>query len=132
MMALYQYKRFLTLGAKGSEGDKCNHAGIEPVYMLPVEGRPKKMDDVRIWAEVIRTEHADVQSKWYFYRADLNPQVKGMHPYPDGALSPARCMWIARPTRASCTSPTSARRGAGCCRIGLTFATATSDAPCRT
>jgi len=86
MMALYQYKRFLTLGAKGSEGDKCNHAGYEPVYMMPADGtKPKKFEDVRIWAEVIRTEHADVQAKWYFYRSDLNPQVK-THAFPDGAL----------------------------------------------
>ena len=88
MMALYQYKRFLTLGAKGSEGDKCNHAGLEPVYMLPVDGaKPKKLDDVRVWAEVIRTEHADVVSKWYFYRSDLNPQLKGdLKALPEGAL----------------------------------------------
>src|SRR5207247_7004291 len=87
MMALYQYKRFLTLGAKGSEGDKCNHAGYEPVYMMPADGtRPKKFEDVRIWAEVIRNEHADVQGKWYFYRSDLNPQVKGMHAYAEGGL----------------------------------------------
>ena len=87
MMALYQYKRFVTLGAKGSEGDKCNHAGVEPVYMMPVDGsKPKKYEDVRIWAEVVRTEHADVVSKWYFYRNDLNPQAKGMHAYPEGAL----------------------------------------------
>jgi len=88
MMAIYQYKRFLTLGPKGSEGDKCNHAGAEPVYMMPADGsKPKRLDDVRVWAEVIRTEHADVVSKWYFYRSDLNPQLKGdMKALPEGAL----------------------------------------------
>jgi hypothetical protein len=87
MMALYQYKRFLNLGPKGSEGDKCNHAGVEPVYLMPADGsKPKKFGDVRMMAEVIKTEHANVPGKWYFYRADLNPQIKGMHPYPDGAL----------------------------------------------
>ena len=46
--------------------------------MMPVDGsKPKKFDDVRVWAEVIRTEHADVPAKWYFYRGDLNPQVEG-------------------------------------------------------
>jgi serine protease Do len=86
LMALYQYKRFLTLGPKGSEGDKCQHAGMEPVYMNPVSGPPKKFDEIRVWCEVVRTEHASVPSKWYFYRADLNRQMPGTGPYPDGAL----------------------------------------------
>jgi len=87
LMSLYQYKRFLTLGPKGSEGDKCNHAGMEPVYVMPADGsKPKKYEEVRVWAEVIRTEHADVPAKWYFYRGDLNPQFKGKDPYPEGAL----------------------------------------------
>jgi S1-C subfamily serine protease len=87
LMAMYQYKRFLTLGAKGSEGDKCHHAGMEPIYIMPADGsKPKRFEDVRVWCEVIRSEHADVPCKWYFYRADLNPQPKGDLPYPDGAL----------------------------------------------
>lgn len=86
MMAMYQYRRFLTLGVKSSEGDKCNHAGMEPIYMMPIDGsKPKKLEDVRVWCEVIRTEHADVPGKWYFYRSDLNPGMKGS-PYPEGAL----------------------------------------------
>jgi serine protease Do len=56
--------------------------------MMPADGsKPKKLEDVRVWAEVIRTEHADVVSKWYFYRSDLNPQLKGdMKALPEGAL----------------------------------------------
>jgi hypothetical protein len=87
MMALYQYKRFLTLGPAGSENDRCNHAGREPVYFMPADGsKPKAFEDVRVWAEVIRTEHQDVPGKWYFYRGDLNPQFAGKHPFPEGAL----------------------------------------------
>lgn len=87
MMALYQYKRFLTLGPAGFEGEKCNHAGHEPVYFMPADGsKPKQVEDVRVWAEVIRTEHLDVPAKWYFYRGDLNPQLAGKHPFPEGAL----------------------------------------------
>jgi hypothetical protein len=87
LMALYQYKRFLTLGPKGSEGDRCQHAGMEPVYFMPTSGpAPKKFEDVRVWCEAIRTEHAFVPSKWYFYRADLNKQMPGTGPFPDGAL----------------------------------------------
>jgi serine protease Do len=87
MMALYQYKRLLTMGPAGFEGEKCNHAGLEPVYFMPVDGsKPKSIDDVRVWAEVVRTEHLDVPGKWYFYRSDLNPQLAGRHPFPEGAL----------------------------------------------
>jgi S1-C subfamily serine protease len=88
MMAMYQYKRFLTLGPKGSEGDKCNHAGMEPVYLLPAEPPKKsvKFEDYRVWCEVIRTEHADVVSKWYFYRSDLNPNLKGDARLVEGTL----------------------------------------------
>jgi S1-C subfamily serine protease len=87
MMALYQYKRLLTMGPPGFEGDKCNHGGVEPVYFMPADGsKPKKFEDVRVWAEVIRTEHFDVPAKWYFYREDLNPQLAGKHPFPNGAL----------------------------------------------
>src|SRR5258708_23155575 len=54
---------------------------------MPVDGtKPKKFEDVRVWAEVIRTEHAAVPAKWYFYRSDLNPQLAGKTPFPEGAL----------------------------------------------
>ena len=87
MMALYQYKRFLTKGPAGFEGERCNHAGVEPVYFMPTDGsKPERFEDVRVWAEVIRTEHLDVPAKWYFYRSDLNPQLAGKHPFPEGAL----------------------------------------------
>lgn len=93
MMALYQYKRFLTLGPKGSENDKCVHAGMEPVYFMPVDGsKPKAFTDVRVWCEVIRSEHLDVPGKWYFYRSDLNPQLKGKDPFPEGALVAAEVL----------------------------------------
>ena len=45
MMALYQYKRFLTLGPKGSEGDKCNHAGVRAG--LHDAGRRVEAEEVR-------------------------------------------------------------------------------------
>jgi len=92
MMALFQYKRFLVLGPAGSEGDKCHHAGVEPIYLLPADEQPKdpkgpkkKLEDYRVWAEVIRTEHGAVPAKWYFFRKDLNPQIQG-EPFPEGAL----------------------------------------------
>lgn len=87
MMAMYQYRRFLTRGPDGFEGDRFTHAGVEPVYFMPADGsKPKDFEDVRVWAEVIRTEHLDVPAKWYFYREDLNPQLAGKHPFLNGAL----------------------------------------------
>lgn len=87
MMAFYQYRHFLNLGAKASEGDKCSHAGVEPVYLMPADGsKPKKFQDARVMAEVIRGEHAAVPTKWYYYKAALNPAHKDKPLYPDGTL----------------------------------------------
>ena len=87
LMAMYQYRRFLTLGPKGSESDKCHHAGAEPVYPMPLDGtKPTKYEDIRVMGEVIRSEHLDVPAKWYFYKGDLNPKFKDRPPYPEGAL----------------------------------------------
>jgi serine protease Do len=93
LMAMYQYKRFLNLGPKGSERDGCSHAGMEPVYIMPADGsKPKRFEDVRLFCEVIRTDHVDVPAKWYYYRADLNPQFKDQHPYADGTLIAAEVL----------------------------------------
>lgn len=86
LVAMYQYRRFAIMGVKGSEGDKCVHAGVEPVYVWPQDNTKKKLSEIRVMAEVIRSEHAAVPCKWYFYQASLNPQITGAHPFPDGAL----------------------------------------------
>ncbi len=87
MMAAYQYRRYLTLDPKKMDKEICHHAGMEPVYLMPADGsKPKKYEDVRVFAEVIRTEHADVPAKWYYYKAALNPQFKDKHPFVDGTL----------------------------------------------
>jgi len=61
---------------------------MEPVYFMPLDGsKPKSFTDVRVWCEVVRSEHTDVPGKWYFYRSDLNPQLKGdLKALPEGAL----------------------------------------------
>jgi serine protease Do len=82
LMALYHYKRFLTLGPKGFEGGNFTHGGTEPVYVQPVTGPESKVfKDIRVMADVIRTEHAGTAAKWYFYRPDLNPQLEGKGRY---------------------------------------------------
>ncbi|QVL34714.1 trypsin-like peptidase domain-containing protein [Telmatocola sphagniphila] len=88
MMALYHYRRFLTLGPKGFEGESFTHGGYEPFYLMPADGsKPKSLADTRLLCEVIRTEHADVRGKWYFYRTHLNPNLPpGKMTYPDYAL----------------------------------------------
>jgi serine protease Do len=85
LAAMYQYRRFLVLGAKGSERDGCVHGGVEPIYIMPADGsQPKKFEDHRLMAEVIKSDHAAVKAKWFFYKKALNPTAKV--DYPEGAL----------------------------------------------
>lgn len=70
MMALYHYRRLLTLGEKGFEG-YFNHGGHEPFYPPPASGvRPKNLKELRVETEVLRTEHSGVSAKWYFSLKD--------------------------------------------------------------
>ncbi|VTS05141.1 S1C family serine protease [Tuwongella immobilis] len=70
MVALYHYRRLLTMGAKGFEG-KFAHGGHEPFYPMPLTGdAPKNLRDLRIDTEVLLTEHGAVDGKWYFDRKD--------------------------------------------------------------
>jgi len=70
LAALYHYRRFLTLGPAGFEG-RCDHHGFEPFYPFPEDGsQPKSLADLRTDAEVIFTEHAAVDVKWYFSKKD--------------------------------------------------------------
>jgi serine protease Do len=86
LMAIYHYNRLLVLGPKGFEGGYA-HGGVEPVYVQPLTGpEAKSFSDVRVMAEVLRTEHAGVAAKWYFYRADLNPLLRGKAPYQEYEL----------------------------------------------
>jgi hypothetical protein len=85
LMAFYHYRRFLTMGKKGFEGDNgFYHGGSEPVYVQSLKDPvAKAFKDVRVMAEVLRTEHAGVACKWYFYRDELNPQLAGKNKYKD-------------------------------------------------
>jgi serine protease Do len=66
LLALYHYRRLLTLGEKGFEGYFA-HGGQEPYYPLPADGsKAKNLKDLKVDAEVLRTEHAAVSAKWYF------------------------------------------------------------------
>jgi serine protease Do len=73
LMAMYQYRRFLSLAAKGFEGG-FSHGGYEPIYP-PSENEKTTVSERRIMTEVIRSEHAAVPCKWYFFRKELNPQI---------------------------------------------------------
>ncbi len=88
LMAIYHYNRMLTLGSKGFDTDTgFAHGGSEPVYVQPISGEEaKSFKDVRVMAEVIRTNYAGVAGKWYFYRSDLNPQFAGKARYKDYEL----------------------------------------------
>ena len=70
MMALYHYHRFLTMGAKGFEGEFV-HAGTEPFYPFPADGTaPKSLAEMRVDTDVLRSKHGFVTCKWYFAKSD--------------------------------------------------------------
>jgi serine protease Do len=70
MMALYHYRRFLTAGPKGFEGEFL-HAGGEPFYPPPPDGAAVKgLASLRVDTDVMRTRHGPVTCKWYFARTD--------------------------------------------------------------
>jgi S1-C subfamily serine protease len=70
MMALYHYRRLMTLGPKGFEGE-CTYAGYEPFYPRPADGsEPKTLASLRVDCEVLRTRHGAVECKWYFDKKD--------------------------------------------------------------
>ena len=70
MMALYHWHRYLTVGAKGFEGD-FSHGGTEPLYPFPADGSvPTSLASLRVDADVIRTKHGSVTCKWYHSKAD--------------------------------------------------------------
>jgi S1-C subfamily serine protease len=70
LAALYLYRRLLILGAGGFEG-QFSHGGYEPFYPPPANGKPpKSLNDLRVDAEVLLTEHAAITAKWYFSLKD--------------------------------------------------------------
>jgi len=66
MLALYYYRQLLTLGEKGFVG-QFYHGGHEPFYP-PAAG--KTPQDQRTDTEVMRTEEADINGKWFFSLKD--------------------------------------------------------------
>jgi S1-C subfamily serine protease len=84
-MAMYHLHRFLTKSPKDFES-LFAHAGTEPIYLYPLDGsKVKDLKEIRAICEVIRTDHGAIPCKWYFFRQDLNPQIKP-GTYPDGCL----------------------------------------------
>jgi S1-C subfamily serine protease len=70
LLALYQYRRLLTLGAKGFEG-QFNHGGREPFYPMPADGStPPSLAALRVDTEMLNTEHGAIPAKWFFSPAD--------------------------------------------------------------
>jgi S1-C subfamily serine protease len=70
LMALYHYRRLLTLGEKGFEGQFV-HGGQEPFYPPPADDAiPQSLSQLRKDTEVLLTEHAAIPAKWYFALAD--------------------------------------------------------------
>ena len=62
LVALYQWRRLLTVGEKGFEAEYA-YGGYEPFY-------PDATPQSRVETEVLNTEHAGVVCKWFFSRQD--------------------------------------------------------------
>jgi serine protease Do len=62
LMALHHWRRLFTLGAKGFEAG-FSYGGVEPFY-------PTGWPASRAQADVLLTEHAAVNCKWFFSRQD--------------------------------------------------------------
>jgi serine protease Do len=70
LMALYHYRRLMTLGEKGFEGQFA-HGGQEPFYPpAAADAPPLGLNQLRVDTEVLTTEHAAIPAKWYFARTD--------------------------------------------------------------
>jgi S1-C subfamily serine protease len=69
LMALYHYRRLLTLGEKGFE-QVFAHGGNEPFYPPPATGTPRSLSDLRVDTEVLNTEHGAIPAKWFFAQKD--------------------------------------------------------------
>jgi S1-C subfamily serine protease len=80
LVALYEYRRLLTLGPKGFEGG-FDHGGYEPFYPPPAAGYPaENLAALRVDTEVIRAKHAQVETKFYFSKTDQT--LLGMESFP--------------------------------------------------
>src|SRR5262249_43483882 len=67
--ALYHYRQLLVHGAKGFVGD-FSHGGHGAFYLPPPPGARPAHNALRTMAEVLRTRHAGVSTKWYFSTKD--------------------------------------------------------------
>jgi hypothetical protein len=71
MVALYHLRQLLVYQDKGFVGH-FNHGGMEPWYLPAAAGETPDYDRQRVYCEVIRTRHANVEGKWYFSMDEKN------------------------------------------------------------
>jgi hypothetical protein len=70
LVALFQYRQLLMLGAKGFPGGEFYHGGWEPYYLPTPEGQKADFPKQRVEAELIVTRLGPVPGKWYFARGN--------------------------------------------------------------
>jgi hypothetical protein len=86
LMAFHQYKVLLSRGLPGF-GRNAAHGGHEPFYPYPADGaKPKRLRDLRVDTEVLRTETAGVAAKWYFSMTDR--RLLGFEVFPENNADP--------------------------------------------
>ncbi len=67
--AMYLYRQLLVHGPKGFVGE-FSHGGQEPFYLPPPKGAKPDFNALKTMAEVLRTRHAGVSTKWFFSLKD--------------------------------------------------------------
>jgi serine protease Do len=77
-VALYQWRRLLTQGGKGFEGE-FTYGGYEPFYPT---GAPAS----RVLTDVLNTEHAGFRGKWFFQQE--SPRLLGLESWLAPSIDP--------------------------------------------
>jgi S1-C subfamily serine protease len=70
LVAMYHYRQLLALGEKGFDKQLIEAAGVEPFYLPPPEKAQPVFKDMRVDCDVLRTEFAAKQTKFYFAQKD--------------------------------------------------------------
>jgi serine protease Do len=70
LAALFQYRQLLAFGEKGFATNYFSHGGTEPFYLPPPEKERPDYSKLRVDCEVLRTQQAGVNTKFYFSPKD--------------------------------------------------------------
>ena len=70
LMGFFLYRQLLAHGEAGFKGGQFTHGGVEPYYLPPPKAGKPDYKALQVMCEVLRTQFAGVQTKWYFSQKD--------------------------------------------------------------